>query len=437
MPSHQHCESRPQVMRFGVYQTSSPLDICLASKNFYPTYAGPAVRFQRYAPGLRERGIHMRVFAGTHETRKAMTLAEPMPSAEVSRVSIGDLMPLQSVQGLDIQQVKLHDSNKLQRKIVYNRALANYCREPSNRPDLVQFLSLSLLSVFLVLRLRRLGIPLVHTHTLLGELSPGSLKRRLQRLHRRLPLQLMDCVVVSSGVMEVQLRNLGLTTRIEVIPNGVDLNRFRPVEDLSERRRLRQRLGIAPSATVLLTVGPVSPRKATDLLIEAWGRICHEYPESWLIVVGPRYDKTYPSYQQFGQRIEELVAATGASDRILFAGPVSNVEDYLRAADGFVFPSRREGMPNVVPEAMGSGLPSILTPFLGLPDEFGRPGEHYILVERSSEALARAMAMLLQYPERRRQLGLQGREWAEGQMDVKKSLDQYADLYRELVNRSD
>ena len=416
---------------------SSPFDLLLASKNFYPTYAGPAVRFRRYAPGLRGRGIRMRVFAGTHETRKAMTSAEPNSSADVSRVTIGDLLPLQFVDGLPIQRVQLHGANKRQRKMVYNRALANYCRQPDSRPDLIHFLSLSLPSLFPVIQLRRLGAPLVYTQTMVRELSPNSLKRKLQRLLRRLPLQMMDCVVVSSRVMQVGLKNLGLTTRIEVIPNGVDLNRFRPADGLSENRRLRQLLGIAPSGTVFVTVGPVNPRKATDLLIEAWGRICHDYPDTWLIVVGPRYDKTYPSHQEFGQRVEALVAATGASERILFAGAVNNVEDYLRAADAFVFPSRREGMPNVVPEAMGCGLPIILTPFLGLPDEFGRPGEHYILVNRTSEALAGAMATLLQYPERRRKLGLQGRKWAKEQMDVRSSLDQYADLYRELVNRSE
>lgn len=413
---------------------SNSIDLVLASTNFYPTYSGPAVRFQRYAPGLRERGIHMRVFAGTHELKKAMTSVDRTMSAEIRDARIGSLLATQSVDGLKIQPVRLPDRNRRRRRIIYNRALANYCKQPDRQPELVQFLSLSLFSVFTVLQLRNLGIPLVHTHTLLKELSPHSWRRFLQRMNRRMALQLMDCVVVSSAVMSAGLSKLGLTTRIKVIPNGVDLSRFRPIEKRSERNRMRKVLGIPPDAEVLLTVGPVSPRKATDLLISAWGRICHDHPKSWLVAVGPRYDKTYPSYQRFGQRVAERVAETGASDRIILTGPVTNVEDYLRAADGFVFPSRREGMPNVVPEAMACGLPTILTPFLGLPDEFGRPGEHYILVERERALLAEAMSNLLQYPERHQRLGLQGRKWVEDQMDVERSLDQYADLYRELIN---
>jgi colanic acid/amylovoran biosynthesis glycosyltransferase len=93
-------------------------------------------------------------------------------------------------------------------------------------------------------------------------------------------------------------------------------------------------------------------------------------------------------------------------------------------------------MPNVVPEAFGCGLTSILTPFKGLPAEFGRPGEQYVLAERTAEALATAINTLLDDPELRQQLGRHGRAWVEEHMDVERSLDLYAGLYRELVERS-
>jgi glycosyltransferase involved in cell wall biosynthesis len=121
---------------------------------------------------------------------------------------------------------------------------------------------------------------------------------------------------------------------------------------------------------------------------------------------------------------------------VTFTGAVDNVEAYLQTADVFVFPSRKEGMPNVVPEAFACGLASILTPFKGLPDEFGRPGEQYVLVERNAEALATAINAILDDPERRRQLGRRGRKWVEEHLDVEISLDRYADLYYELANDS-
>ena len=104
----------------------------------------------------------------------------------------------------------------------------------------------------------------------------------------------------------------------------------------------------------------------------------------------------------------------------------------MKACDFFVFPSQREGMPNVVPEAMATGLPSILTPFKGLPEEFGRPGEEYLLVERTPEELADALGRVLDDPELAARLGAKAREWVEDNLDVEDSLDAYARLYAEL-----
>ena len=90
-------------------------------------------------------------------------------------------------------------------------------------------------------------------------------------------------------------------------------------------------------------------------------------------------------------------------------------------------------MPNAVLEAFACGVPSVLTPFIGLPAEFGRPGEQYVLTDRQPAALSDAIAGLLGDSERRRQLGKCARGWVEERMGVDASLDQYAELYRELV----
>jgi glycosyltransferase involved in cell wall biosynthesis len=281
-------------------------------------------------------------------------------------------------------------------------------------------------------------IPLVYTHTLLGDLSARPWKRCLQRLYWRVPFQLMDCVVVSSGVMRDALRHLGVTTRIEVIPNGLDLNRFRPVASLTQRSALRQQLGFDPTAELILFVGPIVSRKGIEELVEAWSLLGPTRPRAKLILVGPRYDQNVPglSHAAFQAKVEAAISRSGAGDRVIFTDAVKNPETYFQIADVFVFPSRREGMPNVVLEAFGCGLASILMPFIGLPDEFGRPGEQYVLVERTPEALATAINVLLDDPAQRCRLGHQARKWVEGQMDIEKSIDDYATLYHELADRS-
>ena len=93
--------------------------------------------------------------------------------------------------------------------------------------------------------------------------------------------------------------------------------------------------------------------------------------------------------------VAELVANSGAADQVHFAGIVDDVENYLRAADISILASSREGTPNSVLEAMATGLPCVVTPYLGLSEGIGKPGEHYLLVEREEGAIAGALGDLL------------------------------------------
>ncbi len=102
------------------------------------------------------------------------------------------------------------------------------------------------------------------------------------------------------------------------------------------------------------------------------------------------------SCKAFGGEIAELVATSGAARQVHFAGIVDDVENYLRAADIFILASNREGTPNSVLEAMATGLPCLVTPYLGISAGIGQPGEHYQLVDRDHGAIAAALTGLLQ-----------------------------------------
>jgi glycosyltransferase involved in cell wall biosynthesis len=90
-------------------------------------------------------------------------------------------------------------------------------------------------------------------------------------------------------------------------------------------------------------------------------------------------------------------------------------------------------MGNVVLEAMAMGLPVVLTPYLGLPAEFGRPGEHFVLSAPEPESLAEEVLSLLISPERRQLLGERGRAWVERHMSLSGAVEAYAALYRDLA----
>ncbi len=410
--------------------TSRPdVEVLLSHLSFYPVYSGPALRFRRYLPGLRRRGIRPQVLSGTPQASEARTSDVQL---DVDGVEPGAFLPDREVEGVPVRMVRLPETGGRARMSSYMKALVRRCADPASRPDVIQLLALNVFSVPGLLRLRARGVPTVFTYTLLGELSDRPLKRWLQRIYIRLPFQLVDRVVVSSSVMRDELLELGVRTPVDIIPNGVDVDRFRPARDRAERMAVREALGIPEEAPLALAIGSIMPRKRPDLILEAWRRVREEHPEAHLVLAGPRHDQAYERYRDFGRRIRELVEATGAPETIHFPGKVDDVEAYMRAADLFLFASRREGMPNVIPEAMACGLPVVTTPFIGLPDEFGREGVHYELVEGGRE-MAVTISSLLDDEARRTRLGRAGRAWMAEHLDLDRTLDRYAALYRELA----
>lgn len=404
-----------------------PSKVCLASIHYYPAYSGPALRFSRYIPGLLVRGIDLRVFCGTPDIEDAA-------SSELEdawrKLPTGRIFQAREENGPPVFSVRLPDGGRFRRTILYNKGLVDFCSQPAHRPALVHFLSLSLWSVPWLLRFKRLQIPTVFTHTLLGKLSPNPVKRQMQIRYIRLPFQLVDQVIVSSQAMRAALLDLGVSTPIQVIPNGVNLEMFKPPANGKIRQAIRQAHGIGPDELVIASVGPITPRKGTDLLAAAWVELLKSCPEAHLLLVGPRHDLAYPHFEGFRQKIAGLVERSGKPGQVHFTGAVENVPEYLQAADIFAFASEREGMPNAIPEAMAAGLPIVTTTFLGFPAEFGQAGEHYLLAERDACSFGQALQSLASNPARRKALGASARKWAEATMDVQKSIDQYAQLYQ-------
>ena len=178
------------------------------------------------------------------------------------------------------------------------------------------------------------------------------------------------------------------------------------------------------------------PRKSPDQVLRAWRMLLEQYPDTHILLVGPRADTHDPKNREYGEEIAELVATSGAPDQVHFAGIVDNVCDYLRAADIFVLASKREGTPNSVLEAMATGLPCLVAPYIGISAAIGEAGIHYRPVSRSPESIASALADLLRDPAAAAQLAQRGQRFVRKNADQQESLDRYADLYRDVAARA-
>lgn len=407
--------------------------LCVASPSFFPVYGGVQLRFLRYLPRMPDRGIDPRIFSGTPTKREMSDHADQLDWLDRKP---GYLFPQREVQGVPAYRLRLPDSKGWRRTIVYNQALLNYCRHPEWRPDVLQMLNhLRPRSIPWLLRLRAMGIPLVYAVTI----APTNRSRKphkrllwkssLRRLYNRL-----DCIVTNNSPLADIVRELGVTTRIEVIPNGIDLERFHPGENSDDRHAIRKSLGIASKDPLICAVGAVIPRKGSDLLLDAWARLLPRYPNTRVIFVGPQTHLEQSKLAGFRHRIEDIVNASGAPDQIHFTGTVANPESYLRAADLLVLASEREGMPNSVLEAMATSLPVVMTPYIGISSDIGTPDQHYLLSEPNADALAKKIGDLLANPALRLKLGSQARQRVEATMSLDRSIDRYATLYRQIKN---
>lgn len=185
-------------------------------------------------------------------------------------------------------------------------------------------------------------------------------------------------VTTVSQALKTELAMLGVSAgKITVLRNGVDLQRFRPLDRAAIRADMDLR------GTVWLTVGNLVELKGVHLAIAALA----EVEAATLLVVGTGRERG---------RLQQLADRLGVATRVRFAGAVAHdaLPAYYNAADVLLHPSSREGMPNVVLEALACGTPVVAAPFAGIDELISAPEAGEIAAERSTAAIAAAWRRL-------------------------------------------
>ena len=137
-----------------------------------------------------------------------------------------------------------------------------------------------------------------------------------------------------------------------MIPNGFDLERFRPRNDAGER--LRGGLDVASDAPLIGLVGRHHPVKGHAVFLRAARVLAREDPAPIFVLAGPGVDETNPE-------LNDLAADSALSDRVRLLGPVTAVERLVAGLDIACCTSFAESMPNVVGEAMACEVPCVAT----------------------------------------------------------------------------
>lgn len=222
--------------------------------------------------------------------------------------------------------------------------------------------------------------------------------------------------------------------QLRLMPNGVDIRRFRP-GSADEREAIRREMRIPVTSLVVLFVGFFSREKRPDLLFDAWARLATEpSSDAVLVLVGA----TRTAYQEIDEtladEIREKATAAGVSDRLRFVEKTHDIEQFHRMADIFVLPSVREGMSNALLEAMASGLPSIATRIDGVTDAVIADGVNGLLVPPDDvEALERGLRRIAGDPLGAARLGREARHTVETQFSLDQAAVRHLEAYHHLA----
>jgi len=224
--------------------------------------------------------------------------------------------------------------------------------------------------------------------------------------------------------------------KVVLIHNGYDPEEIAG-RGSDSRARARARFGIAEHETVFLVIGSFSHRKGHDFVVDAVKRLLPATAAFKVLMVGPskleENAATLRRQGSFQASVRAEICEGGLEGHIVLAGWAPSMAEVLGASDVYLLPSRHEGFPVSLLEAMAAGLPPVLwdLPYYG---GYGlEPNVHGVFVEPfDTSKLAEAMRQVVEDRDRVARMGAAARALVEGRYTLERCLETHLKLYREL-----
>ena len=255
--------------------------------------------------------------------------------------------------------------------------------------DVIYILGISKFSVWAILYARFMKKRVIMSLTGTFEVFKGDADWRTKIFTR-----CSHYIAISNEIKDGLIKEGGISKdKITVLGQGIDTQKYALGGD---KRTLRRKYNFPQDVLIVLFCARIVARKGIDILQAVWPKIHENFPAAKLVLVGGGENKL----------VEELKTLSDRLDKsILIVGEVDNPAEYYQLADIYFFPSKQEGLPTTLMEAMACGLPSVVSDIGGCSDLIADGQTGYRVASSDSEGFERKLCELLENPAQREIMG--------------------------------
>jgi len=269
------------------------------------------------------------------------------------------------------------------------------------------------------------GVPVV----IASERNTDYVRPRMHTVLLKSTERLFDVMVANSmSGKRFNIRTLGLEdSQIEVVHNGVDVERFKP--DRATGLAFREKLGIGPETPLIGMVGSYKRQKAQDSFLKMAARIRVDVPSAHFVLVGEPLRDAFEETSRFQAEVQELAKTLKLSECARFLGNQQDMKAVYNACNATALLSIREGTPNVVLESMACGVPVIATDVAdnALIIANGKTG--FVVPSGAHEAAAACATRILLNPALQREMSAAARTHACEQFSLRTAAGKLEKIY--------
>jgi len=393
-------------------RSEDELNICFITESFYPELDGGAVHSRQLAERLQASSVNIEIV--TRHNQKSYPRREVLAGIPVQRVGLTDRY---GILGRYLCMLSV--------SVCLMRNRRNY--------DVVMVAAPRILGAPAVLMAKVLGKKCVLKPDSCGEMdgsyalsgvasrSPVYWLAKAYFSMRNTLLKRADGYIAISDDVFREICDIGVTSRkIVKIPNGVDVERFVPVEQV-EKLQIRASLGLSDTAIIFVFCGRLTREKGLHSLLRVWKKLTTEFGGLYLLLVGSGEGMSLSCEEEIRQYVKE----NGIDENVTFTGAVDDVRDYLHSADLFILPSLTEALGIALIEAQACGLPAIGSRVGGIPEVID-DGVSGLLVEPDQDdALLEAAERMIKNENMRVRFGAAARKRMLSQFSMSHVAEKY------------